>query len=260
MDSEDTTAGQARGSSGSPFFLSLNDILYGNRVSRNEISFWSCCDSSYIIILSALLLPIRLGHICLCTLQGIITCAASCICMELCMHSWWYSMEYGYFLSKVAKCASIEDINREHPSQTYALRRMLHASTMLSMAFLSTSILIVIQYTIVVFLDNYVYSEQHLFLQISWMLLMVVPSLVSLIPVVVLPKLFILKIHRTWKMQLIKEYEDELLKTRNKKNEIFDSINIIDSDKVDFHYFEVIGAGITVILHFGMLLATIMLS
>ena len=38
---------QGRGSPGSPFFLSLNDILYGSRVTRNEISFRSCCDSSY---------------------------------------------------------------------------------------------------------------------------------------------------------------------------------------------------------------------
>lgn len=38
---------QGRGSPGSPFFLSLNDILYGSRVTRNEISSWSYWVSSY---------------------------------------------------------------------------------------------------------------------------------------------------------------------------------------------------------------------
>ncbi len=40
---------QGRGFSETPFFSSLNDILYGNRVTRNEINPWSCCDSSYNI-------------------------------------------------------------------------------------------------------------------------------------------------------------------------------------------------------------------
>ena len=44
---------QGRGSPGSPFFLSLNDILYGSRVTRNEISSWSYWVSSYTFIVSS---------------------------------------------------------------------------------------------------------------------------------------------------------------------------------------------------------------
>jgi len=169
-------------------------------------------------------------------------------------------MEYGYFLSKVSRMANIKNYNNIHPSQTHALKRLLHTSTMLSTAFLVTSALLAVQYVAVFVLDG-PYPNSRIINNI-WMLLILIPGVCSLIPMVVLPKLFIIRIHRKWKMGLIKKYEARLRNSIGIKNidELFSTIDTINNDKIDFHYFEVIGAVITVILHFGMLLATIMIN
>lgn len=224
----------------------------------------------FIIGLSCLFLPYKLGHIKIIPIDGIqsvLVCIQGCItwiigvvCMTLCMHSWWYSMEYGYFLSKVSRMANIKNYNNIHPSQTHALKRLLHTSTMLSTAFLVTSALLAVQYVAVFVLDG-PYPNSRIINNI-WMLLILIPGVCSLIPMVVLPKLFIIRIHRKWKMGLIKKYEARLRNSIGIKNidELFSTIDTINNDKIDFHYFEVIGAVITVILHFGMLLATIMIN
>ena len=112
------------------------------------------------------------------------------------------------------------------------------------------------------------------FRETIWMLVVFDPGLFSLLPVVIFPKLFILRIHRTWRMKLIKDYEDNLqyfaacqnyyldnllhaINLRKEREYWTKMINEVEKDRIDVRNYEIIGAVLSVLLQVGVICATL---
>ena len=195
-------------------------------------------------------------------------------------------MEYGYFLSRVSRLRSLtvpygktvtEDgkiidnpsiglplfkgdikyyFNCERPSQTFALTQLLSASTMTALAFLLVSGLYAVQYFAVVTITNLKSSSPMTLPDLVWMITDLVPGLLSLFPVVLFPKVYILRIHRTWKKQLIQDYEKKIQKGFNTAKYLT-LIDRVSGDKVDLPHFEVVVTILSLLLNVGIIIATL---
>lgn len=245
-----------------------------------------------VMAASSCVLPIKLEYLVFKNAsigtQSVLTIIIAEICMILCSCSWWCTIEFCYFLSRVSRLKSIqakygtvylEDgscvdsahdgiqeigiipryyFNSIHPSQTHAIKQMLHASTMLSIAFCIASGLLVAQYVSVVrIIDNQDFLNPISF---AWLMVNMIPGLFSMLVVVTSPKLFIARIHRKWKLQLIKDFEDRQNSAADDGeyrcyNELIDAVA---NDKLDFHHIEITLAMVYTILEIVVLILSYM--
>ena len=248
---------------------------------------------------SAIYLPvIKLKHI-KCDCLGCITILLALLTMSLCMFSWWACMEYGFFLSRVSNqnivfprinlfygniyingketlCSVTEEtglpqyhFNPYRPSQTRVLSNFLFDSSMTSVCFLLVSGCYTAQYLITMLLQG---ADMTNIWEWIWMLLVILPGIVSLLPVVILPKLFLIRIHRRWKRTLIKDYqrilndlysqrrfdcEKKIIQPNDGSEYWAELINNVSKDRLDFRTVEIVITILSFILNLGAIVITI---
>ena len=157
--------------------------------------------------------------------------------------------------------------NPTRPSQTRALNKMIFASTMTSITFLVVSLFYSALYLVAIMLEG---ADATNIWEWVWLLLVLVPGILSLFPVVIFPKLFLSRMLRRWKSYLVRDYEKNLseyfyitpdgskdLDAVRKEREYW--TNLIDNvsrDKLDVRYYEIVLPIVTVILNIGIIIAT----
>lgn len=165
--------------------------------------------------------------------------------------------------------------NPVRPSQTHALTRMLFNSSMTAVAFLLVSGLYAAQYLAAMLLESFDGTNVWEWI---WMALVILPGLASLFPVVVCPKLFILRILRRWKRTLVRDYQDMLLgrhdgrcpeeeamwsekkrteHTRNERKHWAELIDTVSNDRLNVRNYEILLAILNVLLNVAVIVVTV---
>ena len=144
---------------------------------------------------------------------------------------------------------------------------MLHDSTLTTLAFLVVSVIFTRQYGCCVWAERI--HIGNYFLETIWLINVIIPGVFSLLPVVLCPKLFILRIHRIWRLHLLKDYEERLqyytsysdiegvADIRAERQYWSQKIDEVEKDRLDVRNFETIGAILSILLNVGVIVATL---
>lgn len=211
-------------------------------------------------------------------IPGVLTLALLLVSHLLCYYSWWMCNAYSYFLRDVSKIKSLTGFNRCRPSETLAFQCLLHDSAMTSVAFFIVSMLFSVILGVAVLLEGIVGGTEISQGQIVFMAMIAgTPGLISLIPVAVLPKLFLYRILRRWKREVIADYEEriraslameERKKKRRKENrrkerereaarrEWSECIHQVSQDNLHIHSLEIAGTITAVTINVATIIAT----
>lgn len=198
---------------------------------------------------------------------GILTVILAVICQCLCYFSWWACVEFGYFIRMISKLSEIYNkssgskyrFNTVRPSQTRAYQALLHDSTMVSVVFLVISGMYALILFGMLFVGNVLRGNNADIRLFSLSVAFMLPSLISLIPVVSCPKIFLYRILKKWKIILIKEYEarNDGWKINKEDSNYTKMIDIVYGDRMKIHSIEIAGSIITYAMSLAAIIATL---
>lgn len=198
-------------------------------------------------------------------IYGFTTIVLYVLVMTLNYSSYYLCIAYVFFLRSISKIEL--EHNEQIPSSTWGFQRLLHDSSMVSIAFLVDSMIYVVIYFIEIyvmiggkyFYDIALFKEKILLGYVTFFTLL--PSLFSFFIVFILPKVFLDRLLKRWKLEELKRLDDELKNgpvlgdsSRDRKQLMIDHII---HDRIRFGRFEIGTAVLSLMVNLSAIIVNV---